>query len=102
MDALHHLRHTLVGPYPADAAEGRREYMTKVAFAMMALALAVCTVLVAVGWLAGAFYFSSVTIMLLIDLPIGIAWWLVHRGYWRQGRYVPAGRVSWSGIVGQL
>jgi signal transduction histidine kinase len=63
--------------------------MTEVAFAMMALALAVCTVLIAAGWLAGAFYFSSVVIMLLIDLPIGAAWWLVRRGYWRQGRYVP-------------
>jgi len=89
MDALHRLIYTLVGPYPADAAEGRREYMTKVAFAMMALALAVCTVLVIVGWLAGAFYFWSVTIMLLIDLPIGVAWLLARQGYWRQVRYVP-------------
>jgi len=89
MDALYRLSQTLVGPYPADATEGRREYMTNVAFAMMALALAVCTVLIIVGWLAQAFYFSSITVMLLIDLPIGAAWWLVRRGYWRLGRYVP-------------
>jgi len=63
--------------------------MTKVAFAMMALALAVCTVLVIVGWLAEAFYFWSILVMLVVDLPIGAAWWLVRRGHWRQGRYVP-------------
>ena len=89
MNTLLHLWSALTGPYPADATEGRREYMTNVAFAMMALALAVCTVLIIVGWLAQAFYFSSVTTMLLIDLPIGAAWWLVRHGYWRQGRYVP-------------
>lgn len=89
MDALHRLWYTLVGPYPTDATEGRREYMTKVAFAMMALALVVCTLLVILGWLAEAFYFWSITVMLLVDLPIGVAWWLVRRGYWRQGRYVP-------------
>jgi signal transduction histidine kinase len=100
MDALHRLRHSLVGPYPADATEGRREYMTEVAFAMMALALAVCTVLIAAGWLAGVFYFSSVVIMLLIDLPIGAAWWLVRRGYWRQGRYVPVAVFLGLGMWG--
>jgi len=95
MDALHRLTQALVGSYPVDATEGRREYMTNVAFAMMALALAACTVLIVFGWLAGAFYFSSVTIMLIIDLPIGAAWWLVRRGYWRQGRYVPLA-VFWG------
>lgn len=89
MDALRRLSQTLIGPYPADAAEGRREYMTNVAFAMMALALAVCTVLVIAGWLAQAFYSSSLIVMFAIDLPIGAAWWFVRRGHWRQGRYVP-------------
>ena len=100
MDALHRLSHTLIGSYPADATEGRREYMTNVAFAMMALTLAVCTVLIIFGWLAGAFDSSSVTIMLLIDLPIGAAWWLVHRGYWRQGRYVPLAVFIGLGLWG--
>ena len=100
MDTLSHLWHTLVGSYPADAIEGRREYMTKVAFAMMAPALAVCTVLVIVGWLAEAFYFWSIPIMLLIDLPIGAAWWLVRRGYWRQGRYVPVVVFLGLGLYG--
>jgi len=89
MNTLRHLPYTLVGPYPADTTDGRREYMTKVALAMMAIALAVCTLLVFVGWLAGGLGASSMALMLLIDLPIGAAWRLVRRGYWRQGRYVP-------------
>ena len=100
MDALHRLSQTFVGTYPADATEGQREYMTNVAFAMMALALAVCTALIFAGWLAEAFYFSSITIMLLIDLPIGAAWWLVRRGYWRQGRYVPLAVFLGLGLWG--
>jgi len=96
MDALHRLSQTFVGTYPADATEGQREYMTNVAFAMMALALAVCTALIFAGWLAEAFCFSSITIVLLIDLPLGAAWWLVRRGYWRQGRYVPLAEPSFA------
>ncbi len=100
MKTLLRLWNALVGSYPVDATEGRREYMTNVAFAMMALALAVCTVLVVVGWLAQAFYFSSVTTMLLIDLPIGAAWWLVRHGCWRQARYVPVAVFLGLGLWG--
>jgi signal transduction histidine kinase len=89
MARLHRLWYKMVGPHPTDADEGRREYMSKVSFAMMAIALGVCTLLIVAGCLAGIFDLLPVAVMLAIDLPIGASWWLVHRGHWRLARYVP-------------
>ena len=89
MNSLNHLRYTLIGPDATDADESRRDYMTRVVFAMMGVVLGVFTLVIAFGWGVGVFDFEGVAIMLLMDVPIAAGWWLARHKHWRLARYIP-------------
>ena len=66
-----------------------KEYITKVILLIMGITLAMFTILIVIGWIAGAFTSEPVAIMLLLDLPVSLGWWLAHKGRWRLAGYVP-------------
>lgn len=81
----------MLNPFAQDASESmtlendaaRKKYLVQAVLAMMSMALGVFTVLIALGWVANVFDLQAVTVMVLIDAPIGISWWLAHHGHWR-------------------
>jgi PAS domain S-box-containing protein len=68
--------------------ETRKQYMTETILKMMGMALLVFTTFIGLGWATGYFDLESVAIMLLMDIPIGMGWWLARRGHWRWGSWI--------------
>jgi PAS domain S-box-containing protein len=89
VNSLNPLQHILIGPDATDADESRRDYMTRVVFAMMGVVLGVFTLVIAFGWGVGVFDFEGVAVMLLMDVPIAAGWWLARHEHWRLARYIP-------------
>ncbi len=89
MNALGRFWHNLVGSQ-ADDGPAPWKYMIRVAYLMMAAALAVSTLIIVAGWLQGSWLPISVVIILSIDLAIGVSWWLVLRGRWQPARSIPS------------
>ena len=65
--------------------ESRREYMTRVILTMLVTALLLFTLLIAVGWGVGWFFWSDAVLMLGVSLLTWGGWWLAHHSAWRTG-----------------
>jgi PAS domain S-box-containing protein len=66
----------------------RRQYMTQTILAMMSGALFVFSLPIGWGALTGFFDVTPVVIMLVLDVPVWLSWWLARRGQWRVGSVV--------------
>ena len=75
-------------PVISDDDESRQQYMTKTILTMMGVALGIFTVPVLIGTAVGYWDLESVVIIALVDLFVGVGWWLSRRGRWRLGSYV--------------
>jgi signal transduction histidine kinase len=80
--------------------ETRRQYLTKRVLTLMVSVLFPFTGVILVGWSAGLFSWGDVTIVLLLDGPIAICWWLAQRGHWRWGSYVAPALMFVLGLFG--
>lgn len=94
---LHRLWPALTG---FEGDDSLHEYMTRAAFLLILGALALSTVAIVAGWLIGLFTFWDVTMVVVIDLMLGAAGWLVWRGFWRPARWVPIVIFLIIGILG--
>ena len=85
--------------------------MTRTILASMGATLLAFTLLILVGWGASswglfgskrAIILRDVILVLLMDIPIAISWWLAKRGYWRLGSYVAPGVFFVLGLYGSF
>jgi PAS domain S-box-containing protein len=89
LSGLKSLWRHLTTPSSADQDDARREYMTRVILIMVAVILLVFSIPVILGWVAGAFEFFSVPLVLLCNLVIFTCLWITQRGFWRLSRFFP-------------
>ncbi|CAG0928904.1 two-component system, OmpR family, sensor histidine kinase VicK [Thermoflexales bacterium] len=78
----------------------RRKVMVRTILTLMGAALLVFTIPIVLGTLSGFFDVLSSLIILLIDVPVGLGWWLSRRGYWRPGSYLAPALMFMLGLYG--
>jgi len=79
-----------------------RQAMTHAVLTMMSAALLVFTVPIVLGTLSGAFDIEGVLVILLLDVPTVICWWLSRRGYWRPGSILAPTLMFMLGVYGSF
>ncbi len=79
----------LTAPRADDPDEAIREHLTRVVLLMQGGALAVFTLPIVVGWIAGAFPLEAPLIMFSLLAPTILGFWLVNRGWWHIAGYLP-------------
>jgi len=89
MKKLIDLWHVLTAPRAKDIDQAQREYITKALLVFMGVLLSIATLFIVIGWGSGSFQFLPVIIMLILDIPIIIAWWLAYRGRIAPASYIP-------------
>jgi PAS domain S-box-containing protein/putative nucleotidyltransferase with HDIG domain len=77
-------------PNSVDPELAHQEYLTRIVFVALGGLLLVFTPLVILipGWF-GEYSPENLIIMILLDTPILIGWWIGTRGYWRWSAYLP-------------
>jgi signal transduction histidine kinase len=88
----------LTAPRADDPDEAIREHMTRVVLLMQGVALAVFTLPIVVGWIAGAFPLEAALIMFSLLAPTITGIWLATRGWWHIAGYIPPILFSTVGL----
>ena len=96
MKQLIRLWHILTDPRSEDKSKARLEYMTKTLLVMMGFSFLVGTLSILAGWIYDVFDFSSLSIILILDIAVILSYWLACRGHARIASYTPV--ISSLGI----
>jgi diguanylate cyclase (GGDEF)-like protein/PAS domain S-box-containing protein len=91
LSRIRKLWHQLTAPHAEDIDLAQQEYLTKALLIITSVPLLFATVLIALGWVFGTFPFLPVFIILLLDTPVIIAFWLAYHGHIVPAGYVPPG-----------
>jgi HD-GYP domain-containing protein (c-di-GMP phosphodiesterase class II) len=81
--------HQLTLPHATDDDQAHREYLTKVILIFMGGTLSIFTLIIFTGFILGQFILLAPAIMLAIDLPVLVGWWLAQRGHWQVASFIP-------------
>jgi PAS domain S-box-containing protein len=87
-------------PQATEQDEVRLQFMSEVILFMTGVTVALFTIPVVIGWIAGTFDFVPVAIMVFMDFYIGVAHWLLRRGRWRQANVIPIAVFFILGLFG--
>ncbi len=88
----------LTTPLANDPDEKIREHMTRVVLLMQGVALAVFTIPIIIGWIAGTYSLEAPLIMLSLLGPTLCGFWLVNRGWWHYAGLIPPSLFSVAGL----
>ena len=80
--------------------EKHKVYMTVATLTMMGAALLAFSIVIILGWLAHWFDLIPAVMMLALDIPVGLSWWLARRGRWQFGSYVAPALMFALGLYG--
>jgi diguanylate cyclase (GGDEF)-like protein/PAS domain S-box-containing protein len=89
MKQLLRLWHTLTAPQAKDIDQAQQEYLTKALLVIQGMPLTLATLSILVGWLFGLFPLLPVFIILLLDLPVILAFWWVNHDRIVLASYIP-------------
>jgi diguanylate cyclase (GGDEF)-like protein len=81
--------HRMTAPHSGDPDQARHEYLAKTILAMVAGSLLLFTIPILAGWALGVFDSFGPIMILIIDIPVGIACGLAYRGRWQAASLVP-------------
>jgi len=89
MQNLQNLWHKLTVARADNVDEARREYMTKVILVILNMVGLLFLLVFAINWLVGTISLTSLIVTVVIEILLGVSWWLAHSGYWQIASYLP-------------
>lgn len=89
MKSLLKLWHGLTAPQAKDIDRAQQEYLTKVLLIILGGPLSIATLLIVVGWGFRLFPLLPVVIILFLDIPVIIAYWLANHNQVALASIVP-------------